>query len=108
MIFQFLVRFGSRENESFSLLELDFCAVRRRVYDVINVLEGVGLVQKWNRKNSYIWNGMKIMNQKIEKIKRNALLEKTNSDLVVEIANHISNGDSINRKCLTINAQIFL
>ena len=83
-------RFGDRVNEPFSILDLDFCAVRRRVYDVINVLEGVGLVQKWNRKNSYIWAGMALMNEKIDKIKRMALLEQTNTDLVAEIVNRLS------------------
>jgi hypothetical protein len=85
-----MARFDGCELEPFSMMDLDFCAVRRRVYDVINVFEGVGLVQKWNKKNSYVWNGMKLMNQKIEKIKRLASLEQTNSDLVIEISNRIS------------------
>ena len=78
---QFLDRFGDKENENFSLIDLDFCAVRRRVYDVINVLEGVGMVTKSNRKNFYCWAGKTAMNTRLAKIRRSAVLETTNGDL---------------------------
>ena len=37
---RFLERFSDKENEQFTLMDLEFTAVKRRIYDVINVLEG--------------------------------------------------------------------
>lgn len=37
---RFLERFSDKENEQFTLMDLEFTAVKRRIYDVLNVLEG--------------------------------------------------------------------
>ena len=37
---RFLERFSEKENEQFTLMDLEVTAVKRRIYDVLNVLEG--------------------------------------------------------------------
>lgn len=41
---RFLERFSEKENEQFTLMDLEFTAVKRRIYDVINVLEGKSVI----------------------------------------------------------------
>ena len=82
--FQFLNRFQGKENEEFSLSELNINGVKRRIYDVINVFEGLGLITKMEprKKNSYIWNGMPALKLNIANIKRKATLVNQNPGIV--------------------------
>ncbi|CAG5112589.1 Oidioi.mRNA.OKI2018_I69.chr2.g6787.t1.cds [Oikopleura dioica] len=86
---RFLERFSDKENEQFTLMDLEFTAVKRRIYDVINVLEGVGYIQKWQKKNSYLWTSKATMEEKILKIRRSANVDSQNQDLVATIAHSI-------------------
>ena len=77
-------RFQGKENEEFSLSELNINGVKRRIYDVINVFEGLGLITKMEprKKNSYIWNGMPALKLNIANIKRKATLVNQNPGIV--------------------------
>jgi len=86
---RFLERFSDKENEQFTLMDLEFTAVKRRIYDVLNVLEGVGYIQKWQKKNSYLWTSKATMEEKIMKIRRSANVDSQNQDLVATIAHSI-------------------
>ena len=47
---------------------------------------GVGYIQKWQKKNSYLWTSKATMEEKILKIRRSANVDSQNQDLVATIA----------------------
>jgi len=95
LVEMFLNRFQGKENEEFSLSELNINGVKRRIYDVINVFEGLGLITKMEprKKNSYIWNGMPALKLNIANIKRKATLVNQNPELITNIVNDMTETD---------------
>jgi len=73
----------------FSLNDLQFGNGKRRIYDVVNVFEGLGLLDKLQR-NQYTWRGLDEMKTHLEGERRRAQLANQNHALVVNIINDIS------------------
>ena len=86
-----MTRFDREENSEFSLSELKINGVKRRIYDVMNVFEGLGLITKIEprKKNSYIWNGRSGVIENLEIMRRRASLENQNQGFVVHPNDHL-------------------
>jgi hypothetical protein len=59
--------FGFQQNIQFGLESIirDLGVERRRVYDIINIYQSLGIVQKLARKN-YQWNGLRQFYEKLD------------------------------------------
>ena len=59
-------------NININELVKDLCVKKRRIYDITNVLQGMGYIEK-NGKNEIIWIKNQIFNKKDNKTKNNSI-----------------------------------
>ncbi|GMY13520.1 E2F transcription factor-like E2FF isoform X1 [Fagus crenata] len=74
---------------------------RRRMYDVVNILESVGIVAR-KGKNQYIWKGYEEIPRALEELKEKGLRENSNISgccSSVEVSNNNENGVPSCLKC---------